>query len=79
MVFQSYALYPHMSVYRNIAFALENMRLPKAEIEARVSRAAAMLRLTDYLDRKPGAFRRAATARGDRARCRARPQDLPLR
>ncbi len=56
MVFQSYALYPHMSVYRNIAFALENMRLPKAEIEARVSRAAAMLRLTDYLDRKPGAL-----------------------
>jgi len=56
MVFQSYALYPHMSVYRNIAFALENMRLPKAEIEARVTRAAAMLRLTDYLERKPGAL-----------------------
>jgi multiple sugar transport system ATP-binding protein len=56
MVFQSYALYPHMSVYRNIAFALENMRLPKAEIEARVTRAAAMLRLTDYLDRRPGAL-----------------------
>lgn len=56
MVFQSYALYPHMSVYRNIAFALENMRLPKAEIDARVRRAAAMLRLTDYLDRKPGAL-----------------------
>ncbi|MCZ8182187.1 MAG: sn-glycerol-3-phosphate ABC transporter ATP-binding protein UgpC [Beijerinckiaceae bacterium] len=56
MVFQSYALYPHMSVYRNIAFALENMRLPPAEIEARVRRAATMLRLTDYLDRKPGAL-----------------------
>ncbi|PPD13635.1 MAG: sugar ABC transporter ATP-binding protein [Methylobacterium sp.] len=56
MVFQSYALYPHMSVYRNIAFALENMRLTRAEIETRVSRAAAMLRLTDYLDRKPGAL-----------------------
>ena len=56
MVFQSYALYPHMSVYKNIAFALENMRLPKAEIEARVMRAAEMLRLTDYLERKPGAL-----------------------
>ncbi|MCZ8186580.1 MAG: sn-glycerol-3-phosphate ABC transporter ATP-binding protein UgpC [Beijerinckiaceae bacterium] len=56
MVFQSYALYPHMSVYRNIAFALENMRLPREEIEARVRRAATMLRLTDYLDRKPGAL-----------------------
>ena len=56
MVFQSYALYPHMSVYRNIAFALENMRLPKSEIDARVQRAAAMLRLTDYLERKPGAL-----------------------
>ena len=56
MVFQSYALYPHMSVYRNIAFALENMRMPKAEIAARVMRAAGMLRLTDYLDRRPGAL-----------------------
>ncbi|MCZ8375733.1 MAG: sn-glycerol-3-phosphate ABC transporter ATP-binding protein UgpC [Beijerinckiaceae bacterium] len=56
MVFQSYALYPHMSVYRNIAFALENMRLPREEIEARVRRAATMLRLTEYLDRKPGAL-----------------------
>ena len=56
MVFQSYALYPHMSVYRNIAFALENMGLPKTEIDARVQRAAGMLRLSDYLDRKPGAL-----------------------
>ncbi|MBT9291672.1 ABC transporter ATP-binding protein [Prosthecodimorpha staleyi] len=56
MVFQSYALYPHMTVARNMAFALENMRLPKAEIDARVRRAAEMLRLTDYLDRKPKAL-----------------------
>ncbi len=56
MVFQSYALYPHMSVYRNIAFALENLRMPKAEIDARVMRAAKMLRLEPYLDRKPGAL-----------------------
>jgi multiple sugar transport system ATP-binding protein len=56
MVFQSYALYPHMSVRKNMAFALENMRLKPAEIETRVARAAAMLRLTDYLERKPKAL-----------------------
>ena len=56
MVFQSYALYPHMSVYRNMAFALENMGLPKSEIDHRVRRAAQMLRLTDYLERKPKAL-----------------------
>jgi multiple sugar transport system ATP-binding protein len=56
MVFQSYALYPHMSVYKNMAFGLENMGLPKAEIEKRVSGAATLLRLTDYLQRKPKAL-----------------------
>ncbi|CAM5772219.1 ABC transporter ATP-binding protein [Bosea minatitlanensis] len=56
MVFQSYALYPHMSVYANMAFALENMGLQRAEIDRRVQRAAGMLRLTDYLDRKPKAL-----------------------
>ena len=56
MVFQSYALYPHMSVYANMAFALENMGLARPEIDKRVRRAAAMLRLTDYLERKPKAL-----------------------
>ncbi|MBP2295024.1 ABC transporter ATP-binding protein [Azospirillum rugosum] len=56
MVFQSYALYPHMSVHQNMSFALENMGVPKAEIARRVERAARMLRLTDYLHRKPGAL-----------------------
>ena len=56
MVFQSYALYPHMSVYRNMAFALENMGLKAAEIDQKVRRAATMLRLTDYLERKPKAL-----------------------
>src|SRR5471032_2604576 len=56
MVFQSYALYPHMSVYKNMAFGLENMGLPKPEIEKRVSNAASLLRLTDYLQRKPKAL-----------------------
>ena len=56
MVFQSYALYPHMSVYRNMAFGLENSRLPKAEIDARVTKAARMLQVTEYLNRKPKAL-----------------------
>ena len=56
MVFQSYALYPHMSVRKNMAFALENMGLKPEDIDARVDRAAAMLRLTDYLERKPKAL-----------------------
>ena len=44
MVFQSYALYPHMSVYQNLAFGLETARMPKAEIRTRVQRAAASCR-----------------------------------
>ncbi|WP_425488231.1 ABC transporter ATP-binding protein [Microvirga mediterraneensis] len=56
MVFQSYALYPHMSVYKNMAFALENMGLSRPDIDQRVRRAAQMLQLTDYLDRKPKAL-----------------------
>ncbi|KAB7762875.1 ABC transporter ATP-binding protein [Xanthomonas maliensis] len=54
MVFQSYALYPHMSVRKNIAFGLKMARVPKAEIERRVAQAATVLNLTDYLDRRPG-------------------------
>ncbi len=56
MVFQSYALYPHMSVYENISFALENQRVPKAEIKERVEKVAAMLQLTPYLARLPKAL-----------------------
>ena len=56
MVFQSYALYPHMSVYKNMAFALENMGLGRSDVDQRVRRAAQMLQLTDYLDRKPKAL-----------------------
>src|SRR5210317_1327517 len=54
MVFQSYALYPHMSVRKNIAFPLRMAGLPKDEIEKRVTNAARVLNLTDYLDRRPG-------------------------
>lgn len=56
MVFQNYALYPHMSVYDNMAFGLKLRNFPKPEIDARVREAAAMLGLTDYLDRKPKAL-----------------------
>ena len=54
MVFQSYALYPHMSVRRNIGFPLKMAKLPAAEIEEKVKTAAQVLNLTDYLDRRPG-------------------------
>ena len=54
MVFQNYALYPHMSVFDNIGFALKLAKVPKAEIEQRVRKAAEVLELTAYLDRKPG-------------------------
>ena len=53
MVFQDYALYPHMRVYDNMSFALELRGTPKAEIDARVKRAAALLHIEPYLDRKP--------------------------
>ncbi|MFC4001907.1 ABC transporter ATP-binding protein [Prauserella oleivorans] len=56
MVFQSYALYPHMSVAENMAFALKLRGMPKDTIKARVEEAAAMLDLTKYLDRKPKAL-----------------------
>ena len=53
MVFQSYALYPHMTVYQNLAFALENLGTPRAEIDAKVQAAAKMLRLDALLERRP--------------------------
>lgn len=53
MVFQSYALYPHMTVYDNMAFGLENAKVPKAEIAQKVQEAAAMLRLDELLQRRP--------------------------
>ncbi len=56
MVFQSYALYPHMSVYKNMAFGLENSRMPRVEIDTRVRQAAEMLQITPYLDRRPKAL-----------------------
>ena len=56
MVFQNYALYPHMSVYDNIAFALKLRHMPKDEIDKRVKEAAEILDITQYLGRKPKAL-----------------------
>ncbi|MRI34213.1 sn-glycerol-3-phosphate ABC transporter ATP-binding protein UgpC [Endozoicomonas sp. OPT23] len=53
MVFQNYALYPHMSVFNNMAYGLKNRKVPKAEIEQRVNEAAKILELDQLLDRKP--------------------------
>ncbi|MXU65097.1 ABC transporter ATP-binding protein [Oceanomicrobium pacificus] len=54
MVFQSYALYPHMSVRKNIAFPMRMAKIPAEEQERRIEAAARALNLTDYLDRRPG-------------------------
>jgi multiple sugar transport system ATP-binding protein len=56
MVFQNYALYPHMTVYENMAFALKLRKLPKKEIDQKVREAAAILDITEYLQRKPKAL-----------------------
>jgi ABC-type sugar transport system ATPase subunit len=53
MVFQSYALYPHMNVYENLRFGLVNQKIPKTEIDARIRRAAEILRITELLTRRP--------------------------
>ncbi|UCD82280.1 MAG: sn-glycerol-3-phosphate import ATP-binding protein UgpC [Desulfobacterales bacterium] len=53
MVFQNYALYPHMTVYKNMAYGLRIRRMPKADIDVRVRNAAKILELTEFLDRKP--------------------------
>ena len=57
MVFQSYALYPHMTVYKNMAFALELRKVNKKEIDRKVREVAKILEIEDYLNRKPEPFR----------------------
>ena len=56
MVFQSYALYPHMTVRENLAFPLELKKMPQAEIDRKIDEAAEILGITEYLDRKPKAL-----------------------
>ena len=62
MVFQNYALYPHMSVYDNMAYGLRNRGTPKPEIEKRVAEAAKLLAIGDFLKRKPRELSAAASA-----------------
>lgn len=53
MVFQNYALYPHMTVYDNMAYALKNQKMDKDKIKEKITKASKMLQIEDYLDRKP--------------------------
>ena len=76
MVFQSYALYPHMTVYENMAFALKLRKLPKDEIDKRVREAAEILDITEYLDRKPKALSGGQRQRVAIARALVRNADI---
>jgi ABC-type sugar transport system ATPase subunit len=83
MVFQSYALYPHLTVRENLAFGLKMRKTPRAEIESRVAEAAAMLELEPLLDRRPGQLsggqrQRVAIGRAVVRRPRAFLFDEPL-
>ena len=69
MVFQSYALYPHLSVAENMAFGLKLARTDKAEIRRRVDHAAGMLHLTELLDRKPRDLSGGPWSRSRRCSC----------
>src|SRR3984885_14732476 len=83
MVFQNYALYPHMTVADNIGFALKLRKLPKDQLRAKVNEAAEILGLTDWLDRKPGQLSGGQRQRGAMGRAVVRepsvfPVDQPL-
>jgi len=83
MVFQNYAIYPHMTIFENIAFPLRSQRIPKAEVTARVERVAGLLGLEDLLKRKPrtlsgGQRQRVAMGRAFVRRPRVFLMDEPL-
>ena len=83
MVFQSYALYPHLSVYQNMAFSLKYRKVPKTEVQRRVDEAARILELQPYLQRKPrqlsgGQRQRVAMGRAIVRQPRAFLMDEPL-
>jgi multiple sugar transport system ATP-binding protein len=83
MVFQSYALYPHMTVAKNMAFGLRKQKLPREEVDRRVQEAAVALELTEYLAKKPAALsggqrQRVAMGRAIVRRPRAFLMDEPL-
>jgi multiple sugar transport system ATP-binding protein len=83
MVFQSYAIFPHMNVFDNIAFGLKMQKMPKAEIEARVTQAAELLHIEEMLDRYPskmsgGQRQRVAVARAIAMQSQVLLMDEPL-
>jgi len=78
MVFQDYALYPHMDVAQNISFALRLARRPKAEIDAKVKEVAATVGLTEFLHRKPGALSGGQRQRVAMARALAKDSSIFL-
>jgi len=78
MVFQDYALYPHMDVAHNISFALRLQKRPKEEIKAKVKEVAEIVGLTDYLQRKPGALSGGQRQRVAMARALAKDSDIFL-
>lgn len=83
MVFQSYAIFPHMNVYDNIAFGLKMQRMPKADIQERVQSAAELLHIADFLDRYPsqmsgGQRQRVAVARAIAYQAEVLLMDEPL-
>jgi multiple sugar transport system ATP-binding protein len=69
MVFQNYALYPHMTVEENLAFGLKLRKFPSADIKARVAEAAEMLGITPYLARKPKALSGGQSSANPRCSC----------
>ncbi|MFK7763921.1 MAG: ABC transporter ATP-binding protein [Roseobacter sp.] len=78
MVFQDYALYPHMNVAQNISFALRLQRRPKSEIDAKVKEVADMVGLTEFLARKPGALSGGQRQRVAMARALAKDSGIFL-
>lgn len=78
MVFQDYALYPHMNVAQNISFALRLAKRPKAEINKKVREVAEMVGLTEFLDRKPGALSGGQRQRVAMARALAKDSSMFL-
>lgn len=78
MVFQNYALYPHMTVFKNLAYGLVNRKIPKDDINKRVTKASKLLQLEEYLDRKPNELSGGQRQRVAMGRAIVREPDLFL-